>query len=103
MDLPIVCSLNESELQERRRTILASTRSNVIDTISLPNGYRYVFTASAGFLSKLADLVHLEHECCRFLAFKIIVEPGDSPIQLEVTGPPEAKAMIADFFGAANR
>ena len=43
---------------------------------------------------------HLEHDCCRFLAFKIIVEPGDSPIQLEVTGPPEAKITIADFFGA---
>jgi len=77
-------------------------QSDVIDTVSLPNGYRYALTAGAGALGKLADLVHLEHECCRFLAFKIIVSPGDSPIQLEVTGPPEAKAMIADLFGAKN-
>jgi hypothetical protein len=75
MDLPITCSLNESELRERRRTILASMRSDIIDTVSLPNGYRYAFTAGAGVLGRLADLVHLEHECCRFLAFKIIVEP----------------------------
>ena len=64
-------------------------RSDIIDTVSLP--YRYAFTAGAGVLGRLADLGHLEHECCRFLAFKIIVEPGDSPIQLEVAGPPEAK------------
>jgi hypothetical protein len=66
MDLPIACSLNESELRERRRTILASMRSDIIDTVSLPNGYRYAFTAGAGVLGRLADLVHLEHECCRF-------------------------------------
>lgn len=99
MDLPNVCSLNESELRERRRTVLASVRSGVIDTMPLPEGYRYTFTASADAIAKLADLVHLEHECCRFLAFKIIVRAGDSPIQLEVTGPPEAKTVIADLFG----
>ena len=75
-------------------------QSEVIDTVLLPNGYRYAFTAKAGVLANLADLVGLEHECCRFLSFKIVVESGDSPIWLEVTGPPEAKEMIADFFGA---
>jgi hypothetical protein len=74
-------------------------RSDVIDTVSLPHGYRYAFTPGTAVLGRLADLVHLEHQCCRFLSFKIIVESGDSPIQLEVTGPPEARATIADFFG----
>ena len=100
MDLPIACSLNESELRERRRTILVFTQKDVVDTVSISNGYRYEFTANAGVLAKLADLVNLEHECCRFLTFRIIVEAGDAPIRLEVTGPPEAKKMIADFFGA---
>ena len=100
MDLPIACSLSESELRERRKTILVSMQHDVIDTESLPNGYRYEFRAQADVLSKLAELVWLEHDCCRFLTFKIVVEAGDAPVRLEVTGPPESKQMIADFFGA---
>jgi len=99
MDLPIVCSLNESELSERRRTILADMRTDVIDTVSLSNRYRYEFLARADILTKLADLVNLEHQCCRFLTFTISVGVGDAPIRLEVTGPPESKPMIAEFFG----
>jgi hypothetical protein len=60
-------------------------RSDIIDTVSLPNGYRYAFTAGAGVLGRLADLVHLEHECCRFLACKIIVEPV-STRRVQVSG-----------------
>jgi hypothetical protein len=100
MDLPIACSLNESELRERRRTILAAVRTEAIETASLPNGYCYHFAGTAGILAKLADLVNLEHQCCAFLTFRIIVEAGDAPIRLEVTGPPEAKEVIAEFFGA---
>jgi hypothetical protein len=100
MDLPIACSLNESELRERRRTILVAVRTEVIETVSLPNGYCYHFASTAGILAKLADLVNLEHECCGFLTFRIIVDAGDAPIRLEVTGPPEAKEVIAEFFGA---
>ena len=77
-----------------------SMQADVVDTIALPNGYRYEFEAKPDILSKLAELVSLEHECCRFLTFKIIVESGDAPIQLEVTGPLESKHVIADFFGA---
>jgi hypothetical protein len=29
----------------------------------------------------------------------MIVVEAQGPIRLEVTGPPEAKTMIADFFG----
>jgi hypothetical protein len=100
MDLPVACSLNESELRERRRTILAAVRTEAIQTVSLPNGYCYHFARTAGILAKLADVVNLEHQCCAFLTFRIIVEAGDAPIRLEVTGPPEAKEVIAEFFGA---
>jgi len=35
-----------------------------------------------------------------FLTFRIIVATGQQPICLEITGPPEAKSVIADFFGS---
>jgi hypothetical protein len=51
MDLPILCSLTKANF-ESVEGILAFIRSDVIDTVSLPNDYRYVFTARA-----LAELV----------------------------------------------
>jgi hypothetical protein len=102
MDLPIICTLNESELRERRRDVLECVRAKAVETISLPDGYAYKFASGPEILATLARLVALEYQCCRFLTFKILVEAGDGPITLEVTGPPEAKAMIADFLGGVT-
>jgi hypothetical protein len=41
----------------------------------------------------------LEHDCCKFLTFRIDLSAGQATAILEVTGPAEAKAMIADFLG----
>jgi hypothetical protein len=49
----------------------------------------------------LAHLVTLEHQCCQFLTFKIIVGAGDGAVILEVTGPLQAKNTIAEFLGGA--
>jgi len=50
---------------------------------------------------ELARLVDLERQCCAFLTFRITVVAG-KPICLEISGPPEAKPVIADFFGSLN-
>jgi hypothetical protein len=50
-------------------------------------------------LLQLTRLVDLERQCCRFLTFKIVVEAGEQPIRLEVTGPAEAMSTIAELFG----
>jgi len=99
MDLPVICTLSGAELQRRRREILDSFQTARIKTRELPNGYAYEFPFDSEMTVKLAHLVCLEHECCRFLAFRISLEPGDGPLTLEITGPAEAKPVIADFFG----
>jgi hypothetical protein len=101
MDLPIVCSLTESEFRDRRRTVLDSIFKNAIGTFEIANGYSYSFKASPVVLAQLATLVELERQCCQFLTFKIVVEPG-RPITLEVTGPPQAKAVIREYFGSTE-
>ena len=98
MDLPVLCTLTQSELRERRRTILNSIRAEAVDVLALADGYAYRFKPNADVLSRLSKLVELESQCCQFLTFKIVVAP-QQPITLEVSGPPGAKAMIADFFG----
>jgi hypothetical protein len=100
MDLPILCTLTQAEMQERRRAILDKVRRAALEALPLPLGYGYSFKPTSEVLAQLTSLVDLERQCCRFLTFKIIVEPGGAPLRLEVTGPPEAKAVIADFFGS---
>jgi hypothetical protein len=100
MELPIACNLTEAELRERRQTMLNLVRGAALNVTSLPLGYAYRFEPTSEVLAHLSRLVDLERQCCQFLTFRIVVGAGNQPICLEVTGPPEAKAIIADFFGS---
>jgi hypothetical protein len=99
MDLPIICTLTEEELKERRRTILDAVGQSALKVTSLPDGYVYSFEASSEILHQLTRLIDLERQCCPFLTFKVIVQGNGQPIRLEVTGPPAAKPIIAEFLG----
>jgi hypothetical protein len=100
MGPPITCTLNDAEMRERRRTILDAFRSAAVDVTSLPLGYAYHFAPTSEVLAQVARLLDLERRCCPFLTFKIVVAADDQAACLEVTGPPEAKPIIADFFGS---
>ena len=100
MEPPIACTLPDAEMRERRRTILDSFRGAVLNVASLPLGYAYRFEPTSETLVYLGRLVDLERCCCPFLTFRIVIEPGNQPICLEITGPAEAKTLIADFFGS---
>jgi hypothetical protein len=100
MATPIACTLTESEMRERRQTMLDVVRGSTLGVTSLPLGYAYRFEPSSEVLALLGRLVDLERICCPFLTFKIVVEAAQQSICLEVTGPPEAKAVIADAFGS---
>jgi hypothetical protein len=89
-------------MRERRRTILDAFRGSARSVTSLPLGYAYSFEPTSEVLAQLVRLVDLERQCCPFLTFRIIIAAGTQPICLEITGPPEAKAVIADFFGALS-
>src|SRR5256885_633053 len=98
MDLPIACSLTEEELRQRRQVIIDSFRAAAVSITELPDGYAYAFAPTSEGLMQVAQLVDMERQCCAFLTFRIVVDPGSAAMRLEVTGPKEAKAVIADFF-----
>jgi hypothetical protein len=100
MELPIACNLTEAEMRERRQMILDFVRGAALDVTSLPLGYAYRFEPTSEVLVHLSRLVELERQCCQFLTFRLVVQAGNQPICLEITGPPEAKPIIADFFGS---
>jgi hypothetical protein len=99
-ELPIVCTLTESELRERRRMVLDRIKDACLGAAPISGGYRYSFTPRSETLLELTRLVDLERQCCRFLTFKIVVEAGEQAIGLEITGPPEAISMVEELFGS---
>ena len=101
MGLPIVCTLTEEELRERRRTVLEAVARAVQSITRMHDGYAYSFEPNSEVLTQLGRLVELERQCCRFLTFNI-VENGRKPIRLEITGPPDALPVIEDLFGGPS-
>src|SRR5690349_524132 len=98
MDLPIACTLTETELRERRQVIMDTFRNMQVTATELPDGYAFTLPASSETLQRIAELVDMERQCCSFLTFRIVVEAGQSAMRLEVTGPAEAKKVIAEYF-----
>ena len=97
MDLPIVCTLSPSELQERKVTILASLRAALVSRTRIAGGFRYEFANHSTSFQDVSRMADLERQCCRFLSFDVI--EGEKTVWLDVTGKPEALAVIEDLFG----
>jgi hypothetical protein len=76
---------------------MGTFRRMQVRVTELPDGYAYSFAATREALLQVAQLVDLERGCCPFLSFKIVVESA-GPMRLQVTGPGESKAVIADYF-----
>ena len=98
MDIPVACTLTEAELRERRQIIMDAFGNTNVAVAELDEGYVFTFPASSETLRRIAELVDLERQCCAFLTFKIVVEAANAAMQLEVTGPGQAKKVIAEYF-----
>jgi hypothetical protein len=97
-NLPIACSLTDSELQQRRREVLLKAKTAITGAKELEHGFSYQFSSTPERIAELATLVALEHQCCPFLKFCLVVEPGDGSIFLELTGPEGTKAFLTSLF-----
>ena len=82
--------------------MLQKVSNAVIETRELENGFSYQLPAVEESLAELAILVNLERQCCPFLRLSIIVEPGNGPIWLELTGPPGTKDFLATTFNISS-
>jgi hypothetical protein len=86
-DLPIVCTLGPAALKARREGLLADLLRRADDHQELTNGHRLRFAAADDTLELIARAIDAERRCCRFLRFRVTVEPDEGPILLELTGP----------------
>ena len=93
-DLPVACTLSPAALQARREGLLADLleRANAVE--ELADGRRFRFTASRDMLELIGRVIEAERHCCRFLRFRLTVEPDAGPVLLELTGPAGTRQFL---------
>ncbi len=98
LNLPIACSLTDSEFRERRNNVLRKVGQSVLEVKEIENGYTYRFPSNDDSFTEITNLVRLERKCCPFLQFRITVESGNGDIWLELTGAQGTKDFLASLF-----
>lgn len=97
--LPIACTLTPAELAAMRNGLLPGLLARASAKQHIPGGFRWRFDPQAGRLREIAAVIDAEHRCCRFLRFVLLVEPGDGPVWLEVTGPEGTDDFLSTLIG----
>ena len=85
--LPIACSLTADELAAMRHGLLPGLLAETRGKEAIPGGFRWGFAPRVDLVKEGAAVIDAERYCCPFLRFLLVVEPGDGPVWLEVTGP----------------
>ena len=85
--LPIACTLSQAELATRRNELLPALLRRANSQETIPGGCRWSFTETKGLLNDIASIIEVERRCCRFLRFRLTLEPDGGPLWMEVTGP----------------
>ena len=96
--LPIACTLGPAAIQARKNDLIGGLVRRAEQRIDLPHGYRVRFAPGADVLAEIAKVVEIERQCCRFLTFRLTIEPNNGPIWLEFTGPPGAREFLAGMM-----
>lgn len=92
--IPIACTPTDAELARRGEELAASLFTAVEAIDELVDGYAFRFPADSAWLPRLTEFVGAERQCCPFLRFEVICEPGPGPLWLRLRGAEEVKAFI---------
>jgi hypothetical protein len=100
VSLPIACTLTPADFAAMRNGLLPGLLSRASAKEPVPGGFRLQFDPQADLVKEAAGVIDAEHRCCRFLRFLLVVEPGDGPVWLEVTGPEGTEDFLSTLFDA---
>jgi hypothetical protein len=95
----IACKLTTPELLQRKETVLASLKAQVIEKNELTNGYAFKFNGSDQMLDELTEFIKTERECCDFFTFNLSIAGDKNTAWLELTGATGAKEFISSELG----
>ncbi len=90
----LTCKLTTPELRERKATVIASLKKQLLEKKELKNGFAYKFSGSDTMVDELATFVKTERACCDFFIFNLSINGDKSEAWLEITGPKGAKDFI---------
>ncbi len=93
---PIACTLTGDQLGERASELRRLADRALVSRRPIETGERLRFTDGTGVERALREAVSAEASCCPFLT--LIVRRSAGALELDVTGPPEAQAIIAGLF-----
>ena len=100
----IACDLNVFGAAERKQHVAHGEHLLRTAEISeLPDGYRLRYHDRPGIVAELGSFIELDRRCCGFLTFQLHVQPAGGPVDLMITGSPEAKAGLAAGFDLMKR
>ena len=93
------CKLTTLELRERKATVLASLKRQMVGKRELENGFAFRFPGTDEVLDELTEFIKTERECCDFFIFGLSIHGDKSEASLELTGPEGTKNFILTELG----
>ena len=94
MKTDITCKLTTAELRERKASVIASLKNQLLEKKELDNGYAYKFKGTDTILDELSSFIKTERGCCDFFVYNISISGAKSEAWLSLTGPKGMKKFI---------
>lgn len=96
---PIACKLTSPELKQRKETVIASLKAQIIEKKETKDGYAFKFTGTDKIVDELTEFIKTERECCDFFTFNLSIAGDKSEAWLELTGADGAKEFVSSELG----
>lgn len=97
----IACSLEGTEQTKRLEEISDLAGRALLEVRQSEVGLRLRFARRPGIRHELERLVEAESLCCSFLRFDL--DSSGRGFVLDISGPHEARALMAEMFGFSTR
>jgi hypothetical protein len=88
------CKLTTPELQQRKKTVIAELKNQVLEKVETETGFKYKFNGSDKLLDLLISFIKTERLCCSFFVFTVTASGDNSFVWLELSGPERTKDFI---------
>jgi hypothetical protein len=95
-DSAVACTLARGDYEDRTRDLAAFASGALRSRQPIDGGQRLTFTGGAEVERELRAAVAAEAACCAFLDMTLV--RTSEGLVLEVTGPAQARPLIAELF-----
>ena len=92
--LPIACSLDRAELDERLLLWRRVGEEHLRERVEIPGGLALVYGGAAE--GTVRELARLEGGCCAWASWRVTRDDG--AVRLEVTAPGDGAAAVRSMF-----